>query len=360
MGHVNGTICAIGNSRAYACLIITHRMELVRIVLLGLLATIASANADSSSADYCTYFGNREPGREPRLMRCQSYRENSCCQPDEEDISFNVDPIFNGQEGSDCQNTVNYLRCWICHPGQNMFYRNETLTVCQGMCNRLLADCGGARWRDGRVRDYYRNGLEFCQEMGFNVATSDCFTASSAARRTATFTSKLSTLVTLFAGFLLTGLLTKSSQLNAIMICMVVTVILLATPSSAQTQLRAQEVDDWSDSISLFINNLANEYLLLDEAQALFDAVEYNEVPVNGSEIVEHIRERLSSFAEDKLRALDKMATTVAREYNQFVREQRELTFSNPEELPLSVYRDSDASDHLPYDQLTFDRLVLV
>ena len=336
-----------------ACLI-THRMELVRILLLGLLASIANAN-------YCTYFGNREPGSEPRLSRCQSYRENSCCQPDEEDIGFNVDPIFNGGESADCRTTVNYLRCWICHPRQNMFYRNETLTLCQGMCNRLLGDCGSAKWRDGRVRDYYRNGLEFCQEMGFNVASSDCFTAgSSAARRTAAFTSKFSTLVILFAGVLLTGLLTKSSQLNAIMICMVVTVVLFATPSSAQTQSRAQEVDDWANRVHLFIDNLAQDYLLLDEAQALFDGVEYNEVPVNGSEIVEHIRQRLSSFAEDKLRALDNMATTVAREYNRFVRDMPELTFRNPEDLPLDIYRDSDASDHLPYDQLTFDRLVLV
>lgn len=293
-------------------------------------------------------------------MRCTSYRENSCCQPDEEDIGFNVDPIFNGEEGSNCQGTVNYLRCWICHPRQSTFYRNETLTVCRGMCNRILGDCGGARWRDGRVRDYYRTGTDLCEEMGFNVASSDCFTAGSSARRTAAITNKLSTIVTLLTGLILTGLLTKSSQLNAIMIGMVVALVLLATPSSAQTQSRAQEVDGWSSRLSSFINDLADNYLLVDEAQALFDGVEYNEDPVDGSEVVEQIRQRLSSFAEDKLSALDRMATTLAREYNQFVRDGQDLTFRNPEELPLNVYRDSDASDHLPYDQLTFDRLVLM
>ena len=324
-------------------------MGLADILLLGLLVTIADAS-------FCSYFGNREPSYEPDLRRCGDYRDYSCCQPDEEDIGFNVDPIFHGEEGSDCQALVDTLRCWICHPRQNVFYKNEVLTLCEGMCSRLLDRCAGALWRDGRVRDYYNNGTTLCTEMGFNTANTDCFSAGSGARNTA---SKLATLITLFAGFLLTGLLTKSSQLNTVIIGIVVATILLAHPSSAQ-QARSQQIVGWADLISIFINELANDQLLVDDAQALFDNVEYNEVPVNGSAVVEQIRQRLATFAEDKLNALDRLATTMANEYNQFIRGNREQPYSYPEDLPASVYRDSDASDHLPYDQLIFDRLVLI
>ena len=325
-------------------------MGFPHILLLGLLVTIANAS-------FCSYFGNREPGYEPDLIRCVDYQGNSCCQPDEEGIGFNVDPIFHGEEGTDCQALVNQLRCWICHPQQNVFYKNEILTLCEGMCDRLLGRCGGALWRDGRVRDYYTNGTALCEEMGFNIATTDCFTAGSGARHTA---SRLAILITLFAGFLLTGLLTKSSQLNTVIIGIVVATVLLANPSNAQATSRSQDVIGWADFISVFITELANDQLLVDDAQALFDNVEYNEVPVNGSAVVEQIRQRLATFAEDKLNALNRMATTMANEYNQFIRGSREQPYSYPEDLPPSVYRDSDASDHLPYDQLTFDRLVLI
>lgn len=328
-------------------------MRIVYILLLGLLVAIANAN-------FCTYFGNRASSYEPRLTRCNTYRQNSCCRPDEEEIGFNVDPIFNGEESSDCQGTVNLLRCWICHPQQNTFYRDERLTVCEATCNRILQHCGGARWRDGHVRDYYGSGSALCREMGFNVDNSNCFDVS-AARHTVAFTSKLATLVTLFAGILLTGLLTKTSQLNVAMIGVVVTTILMASPSNAQiTSTRAREVANWANSVSLFINNLADEQLLVNKAQALFDDAEYNEVDVNGSEIVDNIRQRLNTFAAEKLDALDRMATTVANEYNKFIRGTRSHPYRNPEDLPRNVYRDSDASDHLPYDRLTFDRLVLI
>jgi len=219
-----------------------------------------------------------------------------------------------------------------------------------------MQQCGGARWRDGRVNDYYRSGSELCREMGFNVASSDCF--SSAAKH---LISKLATIITLFAGFLLTGLLTKSSQLNVAMIGIVVTIILMANPGNAQiSSARAREVTTWAERISIFINSLADEQLLVNEAQSLFDNAEYNEVNVDGNGIVEHIRERLSTFAAKKLNALDRMATTVANEYNKFIGGTRRHPYNYPEDLPRSVYRDSDASDHLPYDQLNFDRLVLI
>lgn len=326
------------------------------IILLGLVL------ASTADENFCTYFHNREPGYEPRLRTCVAYRGNSCCQPDEENIGFNVDPIFHGAVSPECEAIVNQLRCWICHPRQNRFYRNETLTVCRETCGRLLQDCGSALWRDGRVYNYYRNGIEFCEEMGFNVANSQCFSiaATSAARRTATFTSKLATLVMLFAGFLLTGVLTKSSQFNAVMLGIVVMTILLATPSIAQTSSRSREVTEWADRVSIFFNNLADNQLLVNQAQALFDSAEYNEESVNGSEITEHIRQRLSTFAADKLEALERMTNTVANEYNQFVRSNREQPYRNPSSLPLSIYRDSDDSNHLPYDELTFDRLVAI
>ena len=205
------------------------------------------------------------------------------------------------------------------------------------------------------MRDYYNNGTALCREMGFNIANTDCFTSS--ARYIVG--KRWGTLVTLLAGFLLTGMITKSSQLNVVLIVIVVTIVLLANPSNAQ-QTRAQEIMGWADSISVFINDLANDQLLVDEAQALFESVEYNEIPVNGSEVVEGIRGRLGLFAEDKLNALNRMANTVANEYNRFIRGSRAQPYSNPEDLPPSIYRDSDASDHLPYDQQTFDRLVFI
>ena len=309
-----------------------------------------------ANANFCSYFGNRAPSYEPRLTRCTAYQSSSCCQPDEEDIGFDVDPIFHGEESAQCRNMVDQLRCWICHPQQNLFYQNEKLTVCEGMCDRLLGNCRGARWRDGQVGDYYKSGIEFCKEMGFSVSNTNCFT--SAARRTAAFSSKLTSLVTIFAGLLLTGLLTKSSQLNVVILGIVVAIIVMANPSTAQTSTRASEVSRWANSVSVFINNLANEQLLVDEAQELFDNAEYNEIPVNGSEVVEQIRQRLSSFAADKTNALDKMAATIADEYNRFVDGNREQPYKYPEDLPRSIFRDADATEHLPYDELTFDRLV--
>ena len=250
-----------------------------------------------------------------------------------------------------CTYRLTLLRCWICHPEQNTFYNNETLTVCPGLCDGILGQCGGALYRDGRVRDYYRTGTELCEDMGFIVQNTNCFTAAA----TKGLASKLTTLVTLLAGFMLTGLLSKSSQLNIGIIGILLTLILLAVPSHGQ-DARSMEVIDWAQRVSEFIQEVASEHLLVDDAQDLFDNVEYNEREVNGSEVVERIRQELSTFADDKLNALERMRSTVLREYDQFA---GPLPYESPEELPTSIYRDSDVTEHLPGNRLTFDRSVL-
>jgi len=320
----------------------------VRITLAIFMVVVV---VSSASANYCTYFHNRAPSREPQLMMCERYRDNSCCQPDEERIGFDVDPAFHRDITSQCAYRLSLLRCWICHPQQNIFYNNETLTVCPGLCNDILSDCGDSAWRDGRVRDYYRNGRELCEEMGFNVQSTDCFTAAA----TKGLANKLTTLVTLLAGFLLTGFLSKSSHMNMGMIGIVLTIVLLAVPSHAQTA-RSNEVINWAQSISSFIQDLADQQLLVERAQELFDNAEYNETEVDGMEVVQQVRQELSTFAADKLNALDRMRSTLLEEYDQF----NGPLPRSPEGFPANIYRDSDVSEHLSDEQLTFDRFVLI
>ena len=56
-----------------------------------------------------------------------------------------------------------------------IFFRNDQLTVCQGMCDRVYRDCGKASVDGRRVRDIYASGTEMCEAQRFQVGLDQCF-----------------------------------------------------------------------------------------------------------------------------------------------------------------------------------------
>ncbi|XP_020900654.2 uncharacterized protein LOC110239284 [Exaiptasia diaphana] len=125
--------------------------------------------ADLPLENYCPYFKNRAPEPQPDLRNCTWYREKSCCLSKELDIILEDIPPPTGANQK-CLKMLNYLMCFVCAPNQNVFYKDERLTVCIDFCNELFDACGNAYLKGSKIRDFYLSGTDFCLSRKFKVS----------------------------------------------------------------------------------------------------------------------------------------------------------------------------------------------
>ena len=127
--------------------------------------------------NYCPYFKNRPPSPQPDLKNCTWYRQNSCCLQTELDLIFpSVVPPLGANEK--CLRYTNFLMCYVCTPDQNLYYKNERLTVCETFCDKWFAACGEAKLKGKVIKDLYHSGKEFCSARKFTVRSGNegrCF-----------------------------------------------------------------------------------------------------------------------------------------------------------------------------------------
>ena len=136
-----------------------------------------SESAFKSKENYCPYFKNRAPKPQPDLKNCTWYKEKACCLQTEIDLIF---PLVLPPLGAadKCLRYTNFLMCYVCAPDQNLFYKDERLTVCESFCDKWFAACGTAKLKGMNVKDLFESGKDFCLTRKFLVESAseaDCF-----------------------------------------------------------------------------------------------------------------------------------------------------------------------------------------
>ena len=146
-------------------------------VLLFVIFNVISAQlitAEDKDQQFCSFFNNRKPKTQPGLKNCTWFKEKSCCQQQEIKATFGRMKPLKGAS-VECQKYINYLMCYICAPNQNIFYRQERLTVCVDFCDKLYDACRSAILKGSIIGKLYESGEEFCHSRRFQVETKDCF-----------------------------------------------------------------------------------------------------------------------------------------------------------------------------------------
>ncbi|EDO27250.1 predicted protein [Nematostella vectensis] len=152
---------------------------LVSYVFVLLFIVRLSQAEQVANLNYCPYFNNRAPSPQPNLRNCTWYKENACCLPHELDSILEAIAPLTGANNR-CLRAFNYLMCYVCAPYQNMFYKNERLTVCRDFCDTIFQSCGDAFLKGSRISSAYKSGEEFCESRKFIVAdgkSKNCFTS---------------------------------------------------------------------------------------------------------------------------------------------------------------------------------------
>ena len=157
------------------------RMSLLLVVCTVTILNVGGlARSEStllSKENYCPYFKNRAPAPQPNLKNCTWYKEEACCLQTELDLIF---PLVLPPLGASakCLRYTNFLMCYVCAPDQNLFYKNERLTVCENFCDKWFAACGEAKLKGMKITDLFDSGKEFCLARKFTVRSAskgDCF-----------------------------------------------------------------------------------------------------------------------------------------------------------------------------------------
>lgn len=124
----------------------------------------------STSEQYCSFFANRAPSRQPALKNCTWFKENSCCLQREIDATFNkVKPLQGASKN--CQRYMNFLMCYICAPNQNLFYSGGQLSVCNDFCDKFYEACSSAILKGYVISELYSNGYAFCKSRQYRVGS---------------------------------------------------------------------------------------------------------------------------------------------------------------------------------------------
>ncbi|XP_055334539.1 uncharacterized protein LOC129585742 [Paramacrobiotus metropolitanus] len=137
-----------------------------------------------NSGDYCSYFSNREPIEAPELRNCSWYKLRSCCRQTELDSIFKDVRALQGADAI-CQKLLNYMICWVCDPGQHLFYssKSQKLSFCEGFCDNILEKCSKALFKGIPMQQFYPTGRYFCESHHFHVPpqkNESCFSAGGA------------------------------------------------------------------------------------------------------------------------------------------------------------------------------------
>ena len=157
------------------------------LLLLLLFGTICGAAApDDASTGACPYYNYRAPSPQWGLKNCTWFKPWSCCHPREEAMLLSAiddtsELIFHTTP--QCQQLINFLGCWPCHPGQTRFFDSlqQRLTVCASFCTSMHSARRNAMWGAGRVDELFEDGLAFCAALRLDVQHEEMSEISEAA-----------------------------------------------------------------------------------------------------------------------------------------------------------------------------------
>ena len=156
----------------------TVKVKFFCVLLFCLFGIIGAEiiTVTNKNQSFCSFFNNRAPKAQPGLKNCTWFKENSCCQEQEIKATFDRMKPLKGAS-VECQKYINYLMCYICAPNQNLFYREERLTVCVEFCDKLYDACKNAFLKGSVIHKLYQTGTAFCLSRRFQVeaGTDTCF-----------------------------------------------------------------------------------------------------------------------------------------------------------------------------------------
>ena len=123
----------------------------------------------------CPYFNYRSAAPQWGLRNCTWFKPSSCCLPSEEaSLAAAVDALSQRMfhTSARCQQAMNFLGCWPCHPEQATFYDalHREVTLCPRLCDAMHAECKTAMWGGRKVAEAFADGRAFCAGLKLKVA----------------------------------------------------------------------------------------------------------------------------------------------------------------------------------------------
>lgn len=263
------------------------------------------------------------------MFNCTWFRPDACCTNEELHDLIDYQPGFD-TSSPECRSRLQYLQCYVCSPGQNVFYNRGSyiLRVCESLCDEIYAECADATFRGVKVRDRYSSGADWCRSRRFGVSTTDCYARDpdhtfpmpyvSAASRSAP-SRLLAALAMTAMGVLLragpsggrgrfsvsmTG--SKSRVVSGWALAIVV-LLAVSTPQYAKGQFTADQVQDFAQGVGVALGRVDDVALRSADAQRLYDSTPFSTVEMNGTARVDGIRNALASFFAKKEAALNRL-----------------------------------------------------
>ena len=267
----------------------------------------------TATEQYCSFFNNRAPSRQPTLKNCTWFKENSCCLQREIDATFGkVKPLQGASE--DCQRYMNYLMCYICAPNQNLFYSGGELSVCNDFCDKFYEACSSAILKGYVISELYNSGYDFCKSRQYRVGSytdircfrySDFTVRSSSDRARSGASSRLLLIFLVLcslnlnfstADLSLPRLRPGKTRFQSLLSCGVALFLVwvfVYPARGVQAMIRAGDVSHFAAVIGDDLTKLTADVLQHDKIQARYDTTPYDMFNVNGTANVAAVREKL-------------------------------------------------------------------
>jgi hypothetical protein len=149
------------------------------LLLVGLAMLRGAAAAPPPAMEpfegSCPYFNYRSATPQWGLRNCTWFKPSSCCLPGEEaSLAAAVDALSQRMfhTSARCQQAMNFLGCWPCHPEQATFYDalHREVTLCPRLCDAMHAECKTAMWGGRKVAEAFADGRAFCAGLKLKVA----------------------------------------------------------------------------------------------------------------------------------------------------------------------------------------------
>jgi len=80
-----------------------------------------------------------------------------------------------------CQQFINFLGCWPCHPAQGDFFDplQQRIHVCERFCGRMHDACKDAMWGSSQVASVFADGIAMCRGLRLDVTKDEVIEESS-------------------------------------------------------------------------------------------------------------------------------------------------------------------------------------
>jgi hypothetical protein len=329
-------------------------------------ATMSSAAAQDTGAvagltGTCPFYNFRAPTPQWGLTNCTWFKPSSCCLPHEEkSLAAEIDrtSAILYDTSPQCQQALNFLGCWPCHPEQGSFYDalQQRLTVCERFCTHMHTSCMGAMWNGKPVQQAFSDSAAFCRGLKLDIGqceanssspralkgcldlTDNFFMAdkwcelpvaadkSTAARVGAgpqTLALALVVMLSARGGVEDWGLARPrvwSSKIIRVALCLICTAsVAYGSPIPATT------VEQWANAIGEDMIVLSKSAMQTTEAQRIYSNANYQVNQMNASARVVDLGQKLNSWFRKKQEAVLKLQAQVEKDVHAMLDGQTEF-----------------------------------